>query len=419
MAVTLTNIKPFYLLNDFKLVNLTPGSILIFRLKSPFLKNYNKIFAGRINLKPVFLMDKIQTIKSIYSQISLVGAKKENYVLATVTSVYGSTPQKPGSSALFGKSGLIAGTVGGGAVEHNISNIALDAVKNKKSGYIKFNLTNQIDEENGPICGGGMNILVDASPEKHAKIFASLQNSLEKRIPGILLTFAESQNQEEFSIKRHFLTSENKSEAGSLLKTDVLKVASEMLNYPVRSDFREMVIQETKHESRQYVFFETILPPPRLLIAGAGHVGKALSHLGKLLDFEVLVWDDRVEYSNKKNLPDADHTFSGNMKKIFNKAEPDKNTYIVIVTRDHKNDAEVLKTFIGSNAGYIGMMGSKRKIVQLKEQFIENGWATPDEWNKIYTPIGLEIHSKTVQEIAVSIAAQLVQVRNEINVKNG
>ena len=81
----------------------------------------------------------------------------------------------------------------------------------------------------------------------------------------------------------------------------------------------------------------------------------------------------------------------------------------------HKNDTEVLKTFIGSEAGYIGMIGSRNKISQVRDKFLSQGWATPEQWSKIHTPIGLQIHSKTVQEIALSIAAQLVLIRYQIN----
>ena len=88
------------------------------------------------------------------------------------------------------------------------------------------------------------------------------------------------------------------------------------------------------------------------------------------------------------------------------------NTYVVIVTRGHKDDAEALKPCIGSGVTYIGMIGSKNKIATMRSSFIEKGWSSAAQWEKIYAPIGLEIKSKTVEEIAVSIAAQLILVRN-------
>ena len=87
-------------------------------------------------------------------------------------------------------------------------------------------------------------------------------------------------------------------------------------------------------------------------------------------------------------------------------------TFVVIVTRGHKDDAAALKPCLGSDLAYIGMIGSKNKIANMRMSFIENGWATEKQWNTIYAPTGLDIKSKTIEEIAVSIAAQLVLVRN-------
>ena len=355
------------------------------------------------------------TTTNIYSQIHNFLRKNKTIVLATVTGSGGSTPQKPGSSALYGPSGLITGTVGGGTVELTVQKKAKEAVLNKKSEYLQFDLTNEIADENGPICGGKMNILLDADPSKNIDVFSNLNKALENQVPGLLITMAKPGIQRNLSIKRYFFTAENLAEISALHDEEALIMASELLKNPGRNNFMELKRQKPEKTEEQLLFFETIIPLPRLFIAGAGHVGKALSHLGKLLGFEVWVWDDRPEYANQKNLPDADKILTGKINDSLNVISPDKDTYIVIVTRDHQNDSDVLKTFIGSNAGYIGMMGSKRKIAQVKDLFINEGITTPDVWNKIYTPIGIDIHSKTVQEIAVSIAAQLVQVKHKVN----
>jgi xanthine dehydrogenase accessory factor len=90
------------------------------------------------------------------------------------------------------------------------------------------------------------------------------------------------------------------------------------------------------------------------------------------------------------------------------------DTFIVIVTHGHKDDAGALRACIDSEAGYIGMIGSKNKVHLMRESFIQNGWASAEQWNRIHSPVGLEIQSKSVQEIAVSIAAQLVLFRNNL-----
>jgi xanthine dehydrogenase accessory factor len=134
-----------------------------------------------------------------------------------------------------------------------------------------------------------------------------------------------------------------------------------------------------------------------------------------MLDFEVIVIDDRREFANPDNLPDADHIIVKNIGEAMEVIEKTADTYIVIVTRGHKDDGVALKPCIGSDVAYVGMIGSKGKVAKMHSEFIRQGWATEEQWNRIYTPIGLDIKSKTVEEIAVSIAAQLVLVRNRSN----
>ena len=358
-------------------------------------------------------MDTVPKAKRIYLQLLDFIRNNKPCVLATVTSTQGSTPQKPGSSAIFDKKGLLAGTVGGGSVELAIGKIAAETLYSKKSGYYGFNLNNDITDLEASICGGGMNILVDAEPEKHIKIFESMKDSEEKRVHGVLVSLCGSGSSECAMVVRFWITGENLENVSAKIPEGVILAATEMLSNRNPDEFREIVLQESKEEVK-LAFLESIIPRPQLIIAGAGHVGKALSHLGKLLDFEVIVWDDRTEYANKANLPDAGKILSGSLDESIGNINADRDTFIVIVTRGHKKDADVLRKFIFSNAGYIGMIGSRRKIVQVRDSFLKNGWATESQWNKIHTPIGLEIGSKTVQEIAVSIAAQLVQVRSQL-----
>ncbi len=359
-------------------------------------------------------MDTIQKSKHIYSQ--LLEELKENHhcVLATVTSYQGSTPQKSGSSAMYSKRGLIAGTVGGGAVELAIGEIASKSVRSKKSGYYKFDLGNDITDLEAAICGGGMNILVDATPEKHIDVFQSLSNSEINHVPGVLATLCGSGTKECSGFERFWITAETLENVTGQLPDEIIAAITEMLSNSNPDEFREIVQPGSEKDDMKLAFLESIIPMPQLIIAGAGHVGKALSNLAKLLDFEVIVWDDRPEFANKTNLPDADKILTGNLEESLGNFPAAKDTFIVIVTRGHKNDADVLRKFIGSNAGYIGMIGSRRKIAQVCDTFLNNGWATIEQWEKIHSPIGLEIGSKTVQEIAVSIAAQLIQVRNEM-----
>lgn len=362
-------------------------------------------------------MEIRQSTNQIYFQLLDLIKRNKSYVLATVTGCKGSTPQKPGSSAIYGKKGLIAGTVGGGAVELAIGELAMKAIQSGKTAYYQFDLDNDITDLEAAICGGGMSILVDPSTKSHIEVFESVRISALNRIPGVLATFCKSGKPDCEGIERIWITTGNIHDVSQQVPVEIIPIVEEMLSKPNPDEFREIFLRDSAETNVRLAFLESIVPPVQLIIAGAGHVGKALSHLAKLLDFEVVVWDDRTEYANKTNLPDADKIVTGSIKDSFGNIKVNTDSFIVIVTRGHKGDADVLKQFIGSDTGYIGMIGSRRKIAQVRESFLKNKWATAEQWDKIYSPVGLEIGSKTVQEIAVSIAAQLIQVRNQLKGK--
>lgn len=360
-------------------------------------------------------MEDLLNRKNIYlNLLSLIEGKK-NCAIATVTFTQGSTPQKPGSSAIFDEEALSEGTVGGGYVEYDIMKAATTAAKTKHSSYYRFDLDDEIEEEGSVICGGRMRVLIDANPEKYLETFEVMRDSFRKRVPGVLVTTIVPDDSENLEINRYWGTRETKNTVLKQLPEPAHKSFLEMINRPVFGDFKEIVIHTSPEAEDNHILLECLVPLPQLMIAGAGHIGKALANLGKMLDFEVTVWDDREEYANDANLPSADRILTGDLDSSLNKVSIARDTFIVIVTRGHQHDSEVLKRVINSDAGYLGMIGSKKKVAQLKEYFINNGWATRERWDKIHTPIGLPIHSKTVQEIAVSIAAELIKVRHELN----
>jgi len=167
------------------------------------------------------------------------------------------------------------------------------------------------------------------------------------------------------------------------------------------------------------LFLEPVFPSSRLVIVGAGHIGRAVSHFGHLLDFEVTVIDDRRQFANRKNLPDADRVIHADFAKALGTLPFTPDTYIVIATPGHEHDAEALRACVRSDAGYIGIVGSLTKIGLMRREFLTKRWATPPQFYRVHAPIGLRIRSKTVQEIAVSIAAELVLERRRNAEKKG
>jgi len=351
-------------------------------------------------------------MKNIYQYIIEQHEDLDLIALATVTRTSDSAPQKPGSSALFGKNGLITGTVGGGLVEGNIQKSAIEALKSKTSGHFSFNLANDISKKEEAICGGQISVLIDANVKNSLKTFEQVKLSLSIRKPGVIITMATTQSGKMVIINRYFMSDSVNPGLPPAFMEKIGPVVRDIISSGNPSDFRELELSIPNEETSSIFFFEPVLPPCSLVIAGAGHIGKALSHLGSLLGFEVTVIDDRPEFANTENLPDADHVVVKNIGEAVHKIEKDVNTFIVIVTRGHKDDAEALKACIGSGVAYTGMIGSRNKISAMRKDFIEKKWASPELWDKVCAPIGLDIKSQTVEEIAVSIAAQLVLVKN-------
>ena len=349
-------------------------------------------------------------MKNIYLQILDKQPDFTPLALATITGTEGSTPQKPGSSALFGAAGLLSGTVGGGILEAKVQEIAQQAIISKKSGLYHFKLDNDISQQEEAICGGRINILVDAAISDHLSVFRKAKKSVEDRIPGVMVTRVIRLHNNEVSIHRSWVTRDENPALPANHLLHLEPVIKSILEDSISRDYREIKFSD---KQRDVVYFlEPVLPLPQLVIAGAGHIGKALAHLGNLLEFEVMVIDERADYANRENIPDADHLVVDDIGRAVQSLKKTAATYIVIVTRGHKNDADALRSCIGSGASYVGMIGSKKKVALMRKNFLEEGWATPEQWNLVYAPIGLDIHSETVQEIAVSIAAQLIGVRN-------
>jgi xanthine dehydrogenase accessory factor len=351
-------------------------------------------------------------MKNIYLQLLDHQINRSHLVLATVTRTKGSTPQKPGSSAVFNKNGLIYGTVGGGVVEGRVTKLAREALKSGKSKQVEFNLANDISSKEEAICGGQITVLIDANVRNHLSVFEQLKAAYEKRMPGVLITMVTKFSEDAVLINRYWMTDNVKPGIPVEFLTNIEPVVTSMLSGCDPSDYRELELSIADEEPSSLFFLEPVFPSEKLIIAGAGHIGRVLAHLGSMIDFEVTVIDDRPEYANTENIPDAHHIIVNDIGKSLQELNKSDDTFVVIVTRGHKDDAEALKPCIGSKLAYTGMIGSKNKIASMKSTFIDNKWATLEEWDSIYTPIGLEIKSKTVEEIAISIAAQLVLVRN-------
>jgi len=163
------------------------------------------------------------------------------------------------------------------------------------------------------------------------------------------------------------------------------------------------------------VFLEPLLTAPQLIIFGAGHIGSVLSQIGKLLDFSVTVVDNRPEFASRELLASADTVIAENYQQAIDALIITDNTYVVILTHKHAHDFEVLEHLIHKPFRFLGMIGSKTKVAKVFQQLRATG-VSEEIIKKIHSPIGINIGAHTPGEIAISIAAEMVAVRNNADV---
>jgi len=159
---------------------------------------------------------------------------------------------------------------------------------------------------------------------------------------------------------------------------------------------------------------EPYFPEPRLIILGGGHIAKPLAELAAKLDFLVTVVDDRPSFANAERFPDAEKVICTGFDKCFDLLDLNEASFVVIVTRGHRHDLECLKRVLNYKTAYVGMIGSKRRVKTVKEQLLDEGYSR-EKLDSVNAPIGLEIGAVTPEEIAVSIAAQLINYRRLVN----
>jgi xanthine dehydrogenase accessory factor len=158
------------------------------------------------------------------------------------------------------------------------------------------------------------------------------------------------------------------------------------------------------------VFVEVVVPQPQAFIFGAGHISKSLSKVLTLAGFGTTIIDDREAFASRERFPEADEVLAGDYEEIFPKLPVHEGSYLVIVTRGHRDDMRVLKWAAGTNARYIAMIGSKRKVLNVVRE-LENEGIPRASLERIFAPMGLEIGAISPEEISISVAAEMIAVR--------
>ena len=160
------------------------------------------------------------------------------------------------------------------------------------------------------------------------------------------------------------------------------------------------------------IFLDLIEAPPTMVIFGAGHIAQPLSQIGKIVGYRIVVVDDREHFASRDRFPEADDIMVMDFNKAVDSLKINSTTYLVLITRGHKHDELILRKVIAMKAAYIGMIGSKRRVAAVLTSLMRDGYSQK-LIDRIHAPIGLRIGSQTPEEIALSIAAEVVKLRRE------
>ncbi len=167
---------------------------------------------------------------------------------------------------------------------------------------------------------------------------------------------------------------------------------------------------DTEHDGRISLFLHIYKMPPRLIIFGGGHVGAALCRIASHLDFEIIVIDDRPSFAAESVHPDADRLICDTFEGAYKEIKPKLSDYLVIVTRGHKHDRYCLEQALSAETAYVGMIGSRSRVKKQLRELTEAGYSK-EQLSHVHSPIGLKIGAVTEAEIAISILAEIIQVR--------
>jgi xanthine dehydrogenase accessory factor len=204
---------------------------------------------------------------------------------------------------------------------------------------------------------------------------------------------------------------------GGELESRVIKAALESLNNGKSQTLAYTMADPSRGDpgvcgGTVEVFVEPILPPALIVVIGAGHVGKAVVHLAKWMGFRVALSDDRAEFCNPEAVPNADAYYPVPMAELVNQLKVTRQTYLVVTSRGSAVDAAGLPSLLASEAAYIGVIGSKRRWLTTAKALKEKGVAE-DKIAKVHSPMGLELNAETPEEIAVSIMAEILMLKDK------
>lgn len=360
---------------------------------------------------------------------------KRACALATIIEQANSAPRGTGARLLANKQGLIAGTTGGGLAEAKAIDACLNACEHGHLAFLDVAMDGTAVANSDLICGGQVRILIEPflpAPEYLKQVelaitalksgscyllrefpFVNVANSeLNQQAPQI-----QSQVLANVTTQWHIITNAD----NNLLDTSL----NNSLDKAILAEFLALAKADKNFTSYEFAsiltlgkatwFVEYCQLAERMFLIGAGHVSLPTAQIANLVGYEVYILDDRQEFANQERFPFAHTSVIKDYANCLQDFQISPRDYLIVITRGHLFDGEALMASLKTSAGYIGMIGSKRKRRQIYEKLEQLGFTKSELENRVHSPIGLEIAAETPEEIAVSILAQCIAHRRAKN----
>lgn len=356
-------------------------------------------------------------MKQLVNAMAEMFARGESFGLATVITRNGSAPRSAGAKMLVRPDGSTVGTVGGGILEAQVEQMAAEIIQNHTAAVRGFQFSGQDAATMDAICGGQVEVLVewlDARDPQLAEVVQGLQAAVLGHHKVWLLTALPADTPGSFATTGPTYASIQPTQRHALVHSDGSTIG------PLPPGLTTEVVIETRQpillaSQPQRLMVEPLDISGSAYIFGAGHVSRSLAEFTRAVGFWTVVLDDRPEYVSRQRFPSADELIvMDSFEDALCKVAVDRDSFIVIVTRGHLHDRTVLAQALKTNAGYIGMIGSRRKCGLIFAELRRTGFTDVDI-ARVHAPIGLPISAETPEEIGISIVAEMIQSRAQLN----
>lgn len=356
-------------------------------------------------------------LTEVLEAITALHQRGERMALATIVAVTGSTYRGPGARLLIPEDGELVGNISAGCLEDDVAKVGREVMEERKPRLMTFDLTAE-DEAVwgwGLGCNGVIEVFVEPA-ERAAEVAETLREAVEKDRTLAAVTVIES-SIDEVSRGARILVRPDAPPTGSKSKQGSLGLpeadaAAARIGLDALEGGRSATREIALSRGTLRAFVEVFEPPPRLVVCGAGHDAIPLVHQANAIGFRVVVIDDRELFLTKDRYPEAAGFLVSDPGEAATATAADPRTYVVVMSHNYLRDKEYLRSFLKSDAVYIGMLGPRKRTDRLLDELRSEGVeVTNRDLARIHGPAGLDLGSEGPDEIASAIAAEILAVR--------